>query len=187
MSDPNPSSSASDLNEAAVKEDAIEEPLPKKIKLDATEQKSSAVEKLEQRLGGILCCAVCLDLPKTVIYQVSDGWNLLCSVLVAYFVNKRLCIQCTNGHLMCAGCFNHLLADARLRDETATCPNCRVDISKTSVSRNLAVEKALSELPSECQFCGEEYPRNSVVRHEQSQCEERYAGYCWIFTSLRCM
>lgn len=90
-------------------------------------------------------------------------------------------IQCTNGHLMCAGCFNHLLADARLRDENATCPNCRVDISKTSVSRNLAVEKALSELPSECQFCAEEYPRNSVVRHEQSQCEERYDDYsCFL-------
>uniref|UniRef100_W8C098 Cysteine and histidine-rich protein 1 n=1 Tax=Ceratitis capitata TaxID=7213 RepID=W8C098_CERCA len=29
-------------------------------------------EKLEQRLGGILCCAVCLDLPKTAMYQVSN-------------------------------------------------------------------------------------------------------------------
>lgn len=27
-------------------------------------------EKLESRLNGILCCAVCLDLPKTAIYQV---------------------------------------------------------------------------------------------------------------------
>lgn len=27
-------------------------------------------EKLEHRLGGILCCAVCLDLPKSAIYQV---------------------------------------------------------------------------------------------------------------------
>lgn len=27
-------------------------------------------EKLELRLGGILCCAVCLDLPKTAMYQV---------------------------------------------------------------------------------------------------------------------
>lgn len=26
--------------------------------------------KLEQRLGGILCCAVCLDLPKSSVYQV---------------------------------------------------------------------------------------------------------------------
>ena len=32
---------------------------------------SSTSEKLELRLGGILCCAVCLDLPKTAMYQVS--------------------------------------------------------------------------------------------------------------------
>lgn len=55
------------------------------------------------------------------------------------------------GHLMCAGCFTHLLADGRLRDTVATCPNCRVEISKNNASRNLAVEKAVSELPSECQ------------------------------------
>lgn len=52
---------------------------------------------------------------------------------------------------MCAGCFTHLLADARLRDQVATCPNCRVEISKSNASRNLAVEKAVSELPNECQ------------------------------------
>lgn len=28
-------------------------------------------KKLEERIGGILCCTVCLDLPKTAIYQVS--------------------------------------------------------------------------------------------------------------------
>lgn len=52
---------------------------------------------------------------------------------------------------MCAGCFTHLLADGRLRDQSATCPNCRVEITKNNASRNLAVEKAVSELPSECQ------------------------------------
>lgn len=45
--------------------------------------------------------------------------------------------QCSNGHLMCAGCFTHLLADARIRDETATCPNCRVEISRSLATRNL--------------------------------------------------
>lgn len=110
------------------------------------------------------------------------------------------------GHLMCAACFTHLLADGRyeiknwrklntlknylewfdqtlwtisvnesswlltisfslfpffplavcsLRDQIATCPNCRVEISKSTASRNLAVEKAASELPSECQVSGE--------------------------------
>lgn len=83
-------------------------------------------------------------------------------------------LQCSNGHLMCAGCFTHVLADARLRDETATCPNCRVEISKTSASRNLAVEKAVSELPSECQYCSKEFPRNSLERHEEIECEERF-------------
>lgn len=75
---------------------------------------------------------------------------------------------------MCAGCFTHVLADARLRDEIATCPNCRIEISKTTASRNLAVEKAVSELPAECQFCGKEFARNTLERHEELQCEERY-------------
>ncbi|XP_046436468.1 zinc finger TRAF-type-containing protein 1 homolog isoform X1 [Neodiprion pinetum] len=109
-------------------------------------------QKLEHRLGGILCCAVCLDLPRAAVYQ------------------------CTNGHLMCAGCFTHVLADARLRDELATCPNCRIEISKTSASRNLAVEKAVSELPAECQYCAKEFPRNSLERHEETMCEERISS-----------
>lgn len=75
---------------------------------------------------------------------------------------------------MCAGCFSHILADARLRDEIATCPSCRVEISKTSATRNLAVENAVSELPSECQFCNKKFPRNSLERHEEHECEERY-------------
>lgn len=85
MSDSNPSSSASDQNEAAVKDEVLEEPLPKKIKLEPTEQKSLAVEKLEQRLGGILCCAVCLDLPKTAIYQVSCHFELCVDFFFSFF------------------------------------------------------------------------------------------------------
>ncbi|XP_065213890.1 zinc finger TRAF-type-containing protein 1 homolog isoform X2 [Planococcus citri] len=147
-----PSSSANEPNEAAIKEEDDSPSGSKKIKLTTdhpTPVEGCKTENLEYRLGGILCCAVCLDLPKTAIYQ------------------------CTNGHLMCAGCFSHLLADARLRDETATCPNCRIEISKISATRNLAVEKAVSELPSECQFCGKDYPRNLISRHEQSLCNER--------------
>ena len=34
-------------------------------------------DKLENRLGGILCCTVCLDLPKAAVYQVSDFKILL--------------------------------------------------------------------------------------------------------------
>lgn len=81
--------------------------------------------------------------------------------------------QCTNGHLMCAGCFTHLLADARIRDETATCPNCRCVISKDACSRNLAVEKAVCELPGECRFCSQELPRSLLEKHMADICEER--------------
>lgn len=39
----------------------------------------------------------------------------------------------------------------RLRNLNATCPNCRIDLSRATASRNLAVEKIVSELQSECQ------------------------------------
>jgi len=126
----------------------VDEPAKKKCRVDDPIG-SGKEEKLELRLGGILCCAVCLDLPRTAIYQ------------------------CTNGHLMCAGCFTHLLADARLRDETATCPNCRIEISKTNSSRNLAVEKAVNELPAECQYCSKQFPRHLLERHASELCVER--------------
>lgn len=37
-----------------------------------------------------------------------------------------------------------------------------------------AVEKAVSELPADCQFCSQKYPRNSLERHEAELCEERW-------------
>lgn len=158
MADPDVATSSSDTSHANSAEMIAEPEVPLKIQTetDEPEAKKRKVDKvplkpdkLEQRLGGILCCAVCLDLPRSAVYQ------------------------CTNGHLMCAGCFTHLLADARLRDEIATCPNCRIEISKSSASRNLAVEKAVSELPSECQFCNKEFPRNALENHEKTLCEER--------------
>ncbi|XP_023938376.1 zinc finger TRAF-type-containing protein 1 homolog isoform X2 [Bicyclus anynana] len=145
-SEPVASSSKSSVP-AEAQED--EGPAPKKRK---TVAEGEEIEKLEHRLGGILCCAVCLDLPQAAVYQ------------------------CSNGHLMCAPCFMHLLADARLRDESATCPNCRVEISKTSASRNLAVEKTVSELPSECRHCARVYPRHSLQHHEENVCDDRLTG-----------
>ncbi|XP_070500242.1 zinc finger TRAF-type-containing protein 1 homolog isoform X2 [Chironomus tepperi] len=127
----------------------FDEPESKRQKLDGKSMKGKKFEKLESRLGSVLCCAVCLDLPKTAMYQ------------------------CVMGHLMCAGCFTHLLADSRLRDQVATCPNCRVEISKNNATRNLAVEKAVSELPSECQFCNQEFPRSTLDHHERNECDER--------------
>uniref|UniRef100_A0A8C0H3Y4 Cysteine and histidine rich 1 n=2 Tax=Chelonoidis abingdonii TaxID=106734 RepID=A0A8C0H3Y4_CHEAB len=82
-------------------------------------------------------------------------------------------LLCTNGHLMCAGCFIHLLADARLKEEQATCPNCRCEISKSLCCRNLAVEKAVSELPSECGFCMRQFPRSLLERHQKEECQDR--------------
>lgn len=74
---------------------------------------------------------------------------------------------------MCAGCFSHLLADARLKDEQSTCPNCRCEISKSSCSRNLAVEKTLSELPASCQYCDGMFARNCLEGHQRNECVER--------------
>ncbi|KAG5680936.1 hypothetical protein PVAND_010412 [Polypedilum vanderplanki] len=130
------------------KQNFDDEPEAKRQKMNVPKHKK--FEKLESRLGSVLCCAVCLDLPK-----------------------KTAMYQCVMGHLMCAGCFTHLLADSRLRDQVATCPNCRVEISKNNASRNLAVEKAVSELPSECQFCSQEFPRATLEHHERNECEER--------------
>ena len=105
----------------------------------------------------------CKKTPESIV------WPRTRLFIYIYFI-----FQCINGHLMCCGCFNHLLADARLKDETATCPNCRCEISKNSCTRNLAVEKAVSELPSLCQFCSLELPRNSLEYHERELCQERW-------------
>ncbi|XP_013162862.1 PREDICTED: cysteine and histidine-rich protein 1 homolog [Papilio xuthus] len=138
--------SSSENNGPDIKDDA---PMAKKRKIVSENEQC---EKLEHRLCGILCCAVCLELPPAAVYQ------------------------CTNGHLMCAPCFTHLLADARLRDEAATCPNCRVAISASSASRNLAVEKTVSELPSECRYCARLFPRHALRHHEDNLCNERVTG-----------
>lgn len=70
-------------NVAITKDDG--EPNPKKAKLSVggadvfgrgggggcgVDKQQTASDKLEHRLGGILCCAVCLDLPRSAIYQV---------------------------------------------------------------------------------------------------------------------
>lgn len=55
--------------EASILSDLKEDegPSPKKRKTAFEEEPS---DKLEHRLGGILCCAVCLDLPPAAVYQV---------------------------------------------------------------------------------------------------------------------
>ena len=48
--------------------DNTDEPKAKKTKLN--EKKTQISTKLEERLNGILCCTVCLDLPAKAVYQV---------------------------------------------------------------------------------------------------------------------
>jgi len=45
------------------------EPEPKKCKFESKDQPTES--KLEDRLSGILCCAVCLDVPSLWMYQAS--------------------------------------------------------------------------------------------------------------------
>lgn len=53
-----------------------DEPEAKRKKIDKPSTKM--IEKLEARLGGILCCAVCLDLPRTAMYQVNLSIRFVC-------------------------------------------------------------------------------------------------------------
>lgn len=77
------------------------EPNPKKPKLSSAadvygrgvDKQPSASDKLEHRLGGILCCAVCLDLPRAAIYQVRTvvgaSW---CSSVSLYGPTQLQCV-----------------------------------------------------------------------------------------------
>ena len=51
--------------------DDFERPLKRAKKDDVNYvEKKKRMDRLENRLGGILCCAVCLDLPNSAVYQV---------------------------------------------------------------------------------------------------------------------
>lgn len=77
MADTEAGSSSTDTVEVNVEKPIIDksedfsEPEIKKRKL--SNEPDSKPDKLELRLGGILCCAVCLDLPRAAIYQVSTA------------------------------------------------------------------------------------------------------------------
>lgn len=57
---------------------------------------------------------------------------------------------------------------------------CRCEISKNLCCRNLAVEKAVSELPTECTFCLKQFPRSSLERHQKEECQDRYTAHTHI-------
>lgn len=75
MSDSEAASSSSDppaeMQDNAAKGDPFVEPEKKRRRI--SQSIDCVKNKLEERLGGILCCAVCLDLPKAAVYQVSGG------------------------------------------------------------------------------------------------------------------
>ncbi|CAG2248309.1 unnamed protein product [Mytilus edulis] len=146
MSDiPGPSALAiMDENSNKENMDIFYEPEKKKVKVEEKEKEKKCPRKSPFR---ILCvCAVCLDLPKT-------------------------CYQCTNGHLMCwlYQSRTGLIQDSKMRQQPV--PTADVKSAKNLCSRNLAVEKAVSELPTECQYCYCHLPRNQVDYHERIVCE----------------
>ena len=64
------SSSSAAVAEKRLEETKEDEVTTKKPRLEACGRDDNE-NKLEARLGGILCCAVCLDLPRSAVYQVS--------------------------------------------------------------------------------------------------------------------
>ncbi|XP_036879277.2 zinc finger TRAF-type-containing protein 1 isoform X2 [Manis javanica] len=176
------------LQEAAGDPDA-----PPKKRLRAAEAAEAAAAaagsgKLEERLYSVLCCTVCLDLPKASVYQEPSWLSLQCSGEKAHLLSSDP--QTLARLSLFAGTLPSYSwspsrrptwpeleparqADARLKEEQATCPNCRCEISKSLCCRNLAVEKAVSELPSECGFCLRQFPRSLLERHQKEECQDR--------------
>lgn len=64
------SSAAPSVAEKRCEDTGDEEVAIKKRRLESCDRDDTD-NKLEARLGGILCCAVCLDLPRSAVYQVS--------------------------------------------------------------------------------------------------------------------
>lgn len=83
------SASSSNQNQSGMeieeKLDEAMEPEKKRARITPNPAKNN---KLEQRLGGILCCAVCLDLPIAVVYQV-----------IFYFELKKFFFPFLNFHV----------------------------------------------------------------------------------------
>ncbi len=52
-------------------------------------------------------------------------------------------------------------------------PNCRCEISKSNCTRNLAVEKTISELPIQCDYCLQIFLRSEIKIHQTQNCSDR--------------
>lgn len=77
MSELQAASSSSEVNvemqNSGAKCDTFVEPEKKRMRILQNTDTTDIKHKLEDRLGGILCCAVCFDLPKTAVYQVMQS------------------------------------------------------------------------------------------------------------------
>lgn len=78
MADVEVASSSVEQSEVAEKTDEFPEPDKKRRKIGKSSDGKSV--KLEQRLGGILCCAVCLDLPRSAVYQARKSLRIFCAI-----------------------------------------------------------------------------------------------------------
>ena len=74
---------------------------------------------------------------------------------------------------MCSSCFHHLFTDSKLKSEQMVCPTCRCQISKKNCTRNHAVEKIISQLPTTCTYCLHIGPRCDIKHHESKTCSKR--------------
>ncbi|GBM12599.1 Cysteine and histidine-rich protein 1-B [Araneus ventricosus] len=122
---------------------------PKKETSSSNKISKKSKSVLKNKLQKILCCAVCLELRRSAIYQ------------------------CKYGHLICAGCFGDILTESRLQNEIASCPVCQSTISKDLCTRNVAVEKTISALPMTCPYCLLQISPESYKTHKKCLCEKR--------------
>ena len=71
MTEPAPTSSTATVGVDKRPDESQMEGMSNKKRRFESCERDDPDNKLEARLGGILCCAVCLDLPRSAVYQVS--------------------------------------------------------------------------------------------------------------------
>lgn len=99
---------------------------------------------------------------------------MLFKYVILKYLNFKF--QCKYGHLLCAGCFNDILAESRQQNEIASCPKCQTTITKDLCFRNVAAEETIAELPVACSYCSKEHSPNCIKFHE-AVCKQRYMSH----------
>ena len=107
--------------------------------------------------------------------------DLLCGICLGLLQDPR---QCVNGHLFCFHCVSRVLFENEKDDKESICPICRINISPSTLSRSLYVEKAISSLKKFCKYrskekggegCKEVFNLDLIKEHEKV-CQYRYVG-----------